>query len=155
MRKKEKGNKFVSAAFSETESQRETVLREEQHHTKMIRNGDQNSERREGTVFLWEENTPHRLILTDMNNLVKKFEVSLNSSVLVGYNNNCQICLNYEETVSGNHCRIYRENGKFYVENLSKTNYTRLDEKVVVNIAEIYTGCVLTLGRLKMKVEIR
>lgn len=155
LRKKEKGNKFVSAAFSETESQRETVLREEQHHTKMIRNGDQNSERREGTVFLWEENTPHRLILTDMNNLVKKFEVSLNSSVLVGYNNNCQICLNYEETVSGNHCRIYRENGKFYVENLSKTNYTRLDEKVVVNTAEIYTGCVLTLGRLKMKVEIR
>lgn len=155
LRKKEKENKFISATASETGNQRETVLREEQHQTQIMGNSGQNSERREGTVLLWENNTPHRLILTDINNPVKKFEVSLNSPVLVGYNNNCQICLNYEETISGNHCRIYGENGKFYVENLSKTNGTFLDGKQVVNTAEIYTGCVMTLGRLKMKVEIR
>lgn len=155
LRKKEKENKFISAASSEMGNQRETVLKEEQHHTQIMGNSGQNSEHREGTVLLWQNNTSHKLIMTDMNNPIHRFEVSLDFPVLVGYNNNCQICLNYEETISGNHCRIYGENGKFYVENLSKTNGTLLDGKQVVNTAEVYTGCVMTLGRLKMKVEIR
>lgn len=110
---------------------------------------------RRSTMFVWGEEAVHTLILEDVNNPIRRFEVSLDSSVLVGYNDECQIRLNYEETVSGRHCRIYGENGKVYVENLSRSNGTYMDGKQVVGGAEIYTGCVLKLGNLMMRVEIR
>ncbi len=150
---REKENRFVSAV-SDPAGGDNAMFHEDSHHTQLADDRGQNSER-SGTVFLWEKDTPYKVILQDINNPIKRFEVSLSDPVLVGYNSGCQIRLNYEETVSGNHCRIYSENGKFYVENLSKTNGTQLDGKRVVNTAEIYTGCVLTLGKLKMKVEIR
>lgn len=153
--KKTKENRFVSAAAGENDSRNKNIYEEDSHSTQLMDGNMQKPERKDGTIFLWEKNTPCRLILEDMSNPIKRFEVSLNDPVLVGYNRGCQIRLNYEETVSGNHCRIYGENGKFYVENLSKTNGTLVDGKRIVNMAEIYTGCVLTLGKLKMKVEIR
>lgn len=107
------------------------------------------------TMFVWGEEAVHTLVLEDINNPIRRFEVSLDTSVLVGYNDECQIRLNYEETVSGRHCRIYRENEKIYVENLSRSNGTYMDGKQVVGAAEIYTGCVLKLGNLMMRVEIR
>lgn len=155
LRKREKENRFVSADNHEPEERRGTVLGDDSHHTLLVGGGGQSANRQEGTVLLWGKDVPRRLILEDVNNPVKRFEVPLSAPVLVGYNNGCQICLNYEETVSGNHCRIYGDNGKYYVENLSKTNGTLMDGKRVVNTAEIYTGCVLVLGKLKMKVEIR
>ena len=153
--KREKENRFVSAAAGEPISGDNAAFREDSHDTQLVADRGKNSERSDGTAFLWGREMPYKVILQDMNNPIKRFEVSLNDPVLVGYNSGCQIRLNYEETVSGNHCRLYGENGKFYVENLSKTNGTLLDGKRVVNTAEIYTGCVLTLGKLRMKVEIR
>ncbi len=151
--KKEKENRFVSAS-SDSANNDNAMFREDSHNTQLADDRVQGSER-SGTVFLWDRDMPYKVILQDMNNPIKRFEVPLNDPVLVGYNSDCQIRLNYEETVSGRHCRIYGENGKFYVENLSKTNGTQMDGKRVMNTAEIYTGCVLTLGKLKMKVEIR
>ena len=116
--------------------------------------GEAGSNKR-STMFAWDAETAHTLILEDINNPIKRFEVSLDSPILVGYNDNCQIRLNYEETVSGRHCRIYCEGGKIYVENLSQSNGTYMDNKRIVKSAEIYTGCVLRLGNLYMKVEIR
>lgn len=152
LRKRKKENHFVPVA-SEAVRGREDGAGEDSYHTQLVGTGSSNGN--EGTVLLWGKNTAHRLILEDVNNPIKRFEVSLNSPVLVGYSNECQICLNYEPTVSRSHCQIYGENGKFYVKNLSQTNYTFLDGKKVVGTAEIYTGCVLLLGNLKMRVEIR
>lgn len=155
LKKREKENTFLSAESQRFEERRDTTLEGSAHQTQIMGGGSLDSERHEGTVLLWGKDVPRKLILEDVNNPVKRFEVSLSDSVLIGYNKGCQICLNYEETVSGNHCRIYGENGKYYVENLSKTNGTLMDGKRVIHTAEIYTGCVLTLGNLKMKVEIR
>lgn len=154
-KKKEKENRFVSAGNTGFENSRNTQIEGEDHQTQIMGGGSTDSERHEGTVLLWGKDVPRKLILEDVSNPVKRFEVPLSNPVLIGYNRGCQICLNYEETVSGNHCRIYGENGKYYVENLSKTNGTLMDGKRVIHTAEIYTGCVLTLGNLKMKVEIR
>lgn len=107
------------------------------------------------TMFVWGEEAVHTLILEDINNPIRRFEVSLDSSILVGYNDECQIRLNYEETVSGRHCRIYGQNGRIYVENLSRSNGTYMNDKQIVGAAEIYTGCILKLGNLKMRVEVR
>ncbi len=123
-------------------------------HVTQMTDGEDTSQKR-STMFVWGQEAAHTLILEDVNNPIKRFEVSLDSSVLVGYDEDCHIRLNYEETVSGKHCRIYGSNGKIYVENLSRSNGTYMDGKKVVGSAEIYTGCVLKLGNLKMRVEIR
>lgn len=147
-KKKEERNQFVSAVALEPEQNSNTI---QERHTQMLGGNDNNRK----TVFLWQENVSHTLILEDVNNPVKRFEVSLDTPVLVGYNNQCQICLNYDETVSGEHCLIYFENDKFYVENKSRSNGTLLNGKRVVNATELYSGCILLLGKLSMKVEIR
>lgn len=150
-KKKDETNKFVSASAAEPVQNVKSTPQE--RHTQMLGSDNENNGRK--TVFLWQESVSHTLILEDVNNPVKRFEVSLDTPVLVGYNNNCQICLNYDETVSGEHCYIYLENDKFYVENRSRSNGTLLDGKRVVNATELYSGCILLLGKLSMKVEIR
>ncbi len=107
------------------------------------------------TMFVWGQEAAHTLILEDADNPIKRFEVSLDGSILIGYDEECQIRLNYEETVSGKHCRIYASNGKIYVENLSRSNGTYMDGRKITGAEEIFTGCVLKLGKLKMRVEIR
>lgn len=121
--------------------------------TQMI-GGDRDSGQR-STKFVWGHEAARTLILEDVGNPIKRFEVSLDSSVLVGYDRDCQICLNYDETVSGKHCRIYTSDGKIFVENLSRSNGTFVDNQKIGTSVEIYTGCVLKLGNLKMRVEIR
>lgn len=112
------------------------------------------SERQGGTVFLWEKDISQTLILEDTVDSSRRFENPLKDSVLIGYDNHCQICLNYDETVSGEHCIIYKENGRFYVENKSHTNGTFLNGQKLLDRTEIYTGCILGIGRLQMKVSI-
>lgn len=148
-KKKDEKNKFVSAAAPEPAQN--VKSKSQERHTEIL-GADENGRK---TVFLWQESVSHTLILEDVNNPVKRFEVSLDTPVLVGYNNKCQICLNYDETVSGEHCLIYFENDKFYIENRSRSNGTLLDGKRVVNATELYSGCILLLGKLSMKVEIR
>lgn len=74
--------------------------------------------------------------------------------ILVGYNNDCQICLNYEESVSGKHCRIFEENGQVKIVNLSRTNPTEVNGQRIDGVVVLQTGDVLTIGRLHMKVRI-
>lgn len=152
-KKKEKDNRFMPAPPPDSRSmpsQMQNAPRNGNGRTVI----QPEQSRRKGTVMIWGQDGTHTLALEDMNNPVRRFEVPLNGSIVIGYNDDCQICLNYEETVSGEHCCIYVENGKFYIQNRSKTNGTFLNGKRVVNAVEVYSGCVLGIGRLNMKVEI-
>jgi len=150
--RKEDKNRFVSAEPKQDSDVSGASSGRPKRVTQMA--GMENTGKR-STRFVWGEEAAHTLVLEDMNNPIRRFEVSLDAPVLVGYDDDCQIRLNYEETVSGRHCRIYGEDGKIYVENLSRSNGTYLDGKRVVGSAEVYTGCELKMGNLKMKVEIR
>ncbi len=123
-------------------------------HVTQMADGEEVIQKR-STMFVWGQEAAHTLILEDVNNPIRRFEVSLDTSILVGYDEECQIHLDYEETVSGRHCRIYGINGKIFVENLSQSNGTYVDGQKITGAVEIFTGCVLKLGNLKMRVEIR
>lgn len=103
------------------------------------------------THYAWGK----KLQLTDQNDPKHYFEAYLNEShIIVGYNDECQICINYDESVSGNHCNIFEKNGKILVRNLSRTNPTILNGEQIEGDAELKRGDVLTLGNLNMKVGI-
>ena len=63
--------------------------------------------------------------------------------------------IDYDKSVSGKHCQIREQNGKFYVRDLNSSNGTKVNDSFVLSDVEIYSGCRLTIGRLVMKVEIR
>lgn len=96
------------------------------------------------------------ICLMEQNAPEKCFKAVLNeNTLLVGYNEECQIRLNYEESVSGQHCSISEKNGKVTIQNLSQTNPTLLNGKILEGEDTLKSGDVLTLGRLKMKVSIK
>lgn len=148
--KKEEAERFVSAPSAEPVDKQ--VGKRENRITEF--SGAGKPAEKKDTVYLWKGVSSHTLILEDVSNPIRSFEASLQEPVLVGYNGNCQICLNYDETVSGEHCLIYSEGGKYYVQNKSRTNGTMLNGRKIVECEEIDTGCVLGIGRLRMKVSI-
>lgn len=149
-RRQEDANAFIPAAPPEERNQNAVP---DAHLTRMLGAEEESGER--GTVFLWGEEMAHTLVMEDVHNPLKHFEAALDNPVMVGYNDSCKICLNYDETVSGEHCLISFENGKAYVENKSRTNGTILNGRKIESKTEIYSGCVLVLGRLNMKIEIQ
>lgn len=97
-----------------------------------------------------------KISLTDQNHPEKRFTAGMNgNTILIGYNAKCQICLNYDESVSGEHCSLQDQMGKTMVRNLSKTNPTLVNGCRIEEEKELKSGDILTIGRLKMKVEIK
>lgn len=108
------------------------------------------------TTYVWgNESALHVLILSDQTNPARSFEVPLKEKIVIGRSKkDCQIVLDYDKSVSGRHCEIFVKNERFFVKDLNSTNMTFLNGIQVLTETELYSGCSLTLGRLKMKVEI-
>ncbi len=101
-------------------------------------------------------NRQYVLYLTDEKNPVKSFFIPVKDAVIIGKRRQeVNLLIDYDRSVSGRHCRISRINDRFYVEDMNSTNGTMLNGIYIQGRKEIYSGCVLTIGRLDMKVEIR
>ena len=103
------------------------------------------------THLAWEQS----IILEDQSDPRRSFTALFTDDrVIVGYNRECQIQLNYDESVSGRHCKIFKEDGSVKVQNLSQTNPTRLNGVQLRGNGVLKDGDILTLGRLNMKAKI-
>lgn len=110
------------------------------------------------TAMVWgPSGRTYMLILTDLRNPARSFEAPLRSSVVIGRSRNdgCQIVLDYDRSISHRHCQIRVANGQIWVKDLGSRNGTVLNGKRVLQEAVLTSGSVLTLGNLKMKVELR
>ncbi len=110
------------------------------------------------TAMVWgDSQRTYMLVLTDLNNPVRTFEAPLRTSVVIGRSRSggCQIILDYDRSVSHRHCQIQVANGQIRVMDLGSRNGTLVNGKRVIQEAVLNSGSVLTLGNLKMKVELR
>ncbi|PNV59605.1 hypothetical protein C0033_12620 [Clostridium sp. chh4-2] len=109
----------------------------------------------DSTQMLWDDKRKYVLSLADQKNLARTFECPLLQSVVIGRKPEaCQMVLDYDKSVSGRHCEIFIKNGKFYIRDLNSSNGTFVNGSRVLTDAEVYSGCILTLGRLTLKLEI-
>lgn len=116
------------------------------------KNGGQGND---STQMLWDDKRKYVLCLADQKNLARTFECPLVQSVVIGRKPEvCQMVLDYDKSVSGRHCEIFIKNGKFYIKDLNSSNGTFVNGSRVLTDAEVYSGCILTLGRLTLKLEI-
>lgn len=93
--------------------------------------------------------------LRDLNNPVRIFEAPLENSLTIGRSpDKSQIIIDYDRSVSGVHCELYRMNGKIYIRDLESANGTEVDNRKIGSDVEITSGCVIKLGRLQFEVNI-
>lgn len=109
-----------------------------------------------GTEVIWKDGgSSHTLVLTDQDNLARTFQVPMSGVVVIGREQSCQVVINYAKTVSRRHCQIRLENGQLKLMDLGSRNGTMVNNKKIIGETDIYSGSVIGLGSLKLKVELR
>lgn len=114
------------------------------------------------TVGIWDrypEDPPKTVILTDLLNPARQYEVQVHKESILGRNKMCAITFSSDRTISGNHCKLINENGKIMVQDMESRNGTfvngsKLDSKGEKKM-ELHTGDELKMGLTQLQVEIR
>lgn len=113
-------------------------------------------EEEEGTVFLAGNADNYIVVLKDMNHPERIFRYPLRDRVVIGRKNEngVHIVINYDASVSGRHCEITAEGYRFFIEDLHSANKTHVDGELVEGRKEFKSGCILEMGRVKMRLEV-
>ena len=109
------------------------------------------------TAILWDAQSGSmavRIVLEDLSNSFQHFETSLTGSVKIGRSESNDIVIDYDLSVGRSQCEIYPQNGKVMLRNLSHSNITRVGSQRVEHITEVKSGDVITMGRVKLRLEI-
>ncbi|WP_022759039.1 FHA domain-containing protein [Butyrivibrio fibrisolvens] len=119
------------------------------HRTKFVDLGDRDSG---DTMLLFD--SPGKIWINDIDRPDKIFELPLSESgVYIGYDKSNQVCLDYDDTVSGVHCRIYCAGSKTYIENKSKTNPLIVNGQKIEESAAIYSGTEIVVGKIRLSIK--
>lgn len=95
------------------------------------------------------------LILQDRKETGRVFRFPLKQKVIVGRNvDKVNLAIDYNRTVSGQHCEIYIRGGRCYIKDLASANKTRVNGHVIMAETEIATGTVISLGTAEFVVQI-
>ena len=112
----------------------------------------------DGTLIdLWGEKTPiSNILLTDVNDMRFRMKKSItsNSALVVGRNTDCDVCVNYDKTVSGRHCEIIKEVDGYYINNLSSSNGTIVNGTRITGRTPVHTGDLIKMGKVELRLEI-
>jgi len=108
------------------------------------------------TCMIWDSGEIYHVVLTDVNSPMKSFQVPLNKSIIIGRKQEqCNIALDYDKSVSGRHCQVEVRDGRFYIQDLQSANGTYVNGNKILTETEIFSGNVIKLGRLQVRFEVR
>lgn len=149
-RRKQKENVFEELSFDFQDSEKTEMPYDESEHTLML------NEHGESTVLLENGMGSRNIILTDVSNPIRTFQTSIATSVVIGRIPGAgKIVIDYDKSISGNHCEMCLRDNRFYVKDLGSSNGTFLNDSRVIAETEVYSGSILKLGRLVMRIEMR
>ena len=108
----------------------------------------------EGTVLLFDGIKKVKITLTDINTPARSFATYIDNRIVIGRSaTSTDICIDYDQSVSGKHCAIEMRNDRFYLIDLQSSNKTYLNENQVLSEVEISSGSIIKMGRVRMRVE--
>lgn len=106
------------------------------------------------TVLLFDGDKKVKITLTDINTPARSFTTYIDKKIVIGRSaGSTDICIDYDQSVSGKHCAIEMRNNRFYLIDLQSSNKTYLNENQVLSEVEISSGSVIKMGRVRMRVE--
>lgn len=106
------------------------------------------------TDMLWGGDAVCRVRLTDVHLPEHSYERTVETSLLIGYSQQADICVGYDRTVSRRHCEIIREGSQLYLRNHSQSNGTLLNGCQVVDKVPLPGGSIIKMGRVELRVEL-
>lgn len=78
----------------------------------------------------------------------------MDGHVIVGRNiDMVQIPVDYDQTVSGQHCEFYIKNNRFFIRDMNSVNHTYLENTLITSEREIISGSIVRLGAVEFSVE--
>jgi hypothetical protein len=95
------------------------------------------------------------LVLNDVVHSGKYFTISMypNCRTIIGKSaQKCDLVIDYEVSVSRQHCKIFYEDGSVYIEDLNSSYFTYVNGQKVESKTKIYSGDTIRLGNLTLKV---
>lgn len=99
----------------------------------------------------------HYLRLISQNDGVR-YDVSFKNDVIVGRSpesaSGSVIAVKDDRSVSGKHCRIYKSNGRFYIQDLGSSNHTYLNQRILTSPSDIKSGDIIKIGEKHYQVFI-
>lgn len=106
------------------------------------------------TMYVWG-NSPrvHSVVLTDVKTPDRRYQKPIDTSLIIGFAAQSDICVNYDKSVSRKHCEIIREGENYYLVNHSQSNGTQLNNMSVTGKTPISSGDVIQMGRVSLRVE--
>ena len=94
------------------------------------------------------------VVLSDVARLDKSFKelISPAKPVLIGRKVGAgNVFVDYDQTISGTHCRIDMVNGRFYLSDMNSMNGTYLDSVKIGGQVEINNGQVIQMGAVQLR----
>lgn len=128
--------------------------RDDQEKTEMISAIETDDEK---TSMIWAVSASNvrRLVLTDLNDHVRHFEVPLQSAVMIGRDPSaCTVTIDYDPTVARRQCEIFLQNNNVMICNKSNSNITQLNGQKVFDSCVLNSGSTIKMGRTQLRVEI-
>ncbi|WP_409484214.1 FHA domain-containing protein [Arsenicicoccus dermatophilus] len=96
-------------------------------------------------------NEPDRIVVTEGS--LRGTTLTLKpSGVLVGRNPECALILD-DDFASGRHCRVFRDEQGWKVEDLGSTNGTYLGEERLIEVTPVGLGTQLRIGRTVLELR--
>lgn len=92
------------------------------------------------------------VMLKDIHNPERFYQKTIEKSLLVGALPDSDICVSYDETVSGRQCEIVLEDGELYLINHSRSNITELNGQAVNQKMRLASGSIIKMGLVEMNV---
>lgn len=71
--------------------------------------------------------------------------IDLSNEIMIGRSENCSLKIMVYE-ISRKHCRIFKEEEKFFIEDLNSLNGTKVNEEYIKNKAELKSGDLISLA---------
>lgn len=95
------------------------------------------------------------LVLRDKANPERIFRYPMDQHVVVGRNTDkVQIAIDYNRTISGQHCEFYVRGGRFLIRDMGSANHTYLSGHMLNGEAEVTSGSIVRMGEVEFGVEI-
>ena len=94
------------------------------------------------------------ITLTEVNNPNERYSCALKDSIIVGRKHtDYGMVINLDYSISKRHCKIFRDKGKIYIQDLNSTNGTFINENSIIGSCEIHSGDKVKLGRVEFLIE--
>lgn len=108
------------------------------------------------TVRLSAEKAPMRIELIEIGRMrtARHVKIALKDQVIMGRTaNKCDVVLEGDETLSGMHCKLFKQDGKLYLLDLGSTNGTYVNGLPIKEAMALNQDDVLLIGAVEYRIK--